>query len=166
MLIFLLNPHPSEHRRIFRREFDSIDASTTNKSHEVNAARRLLRRLLTSTDHLGDLRMSVKNVRLGGLLTNYDIPLRAAADAILSITYGITPTDFSHPLIKTPEGINAIFADVAKGGYLGFSHPPPLMLKKTEIDYFSGRFSLPETYSQLVPWCPIPQGGSERKTAC
>lgn len=93
------NDEWKEHRRIFRREFDSIDASTTNKRHEVNAARRLLRRLLTSTDHQSDLRL-------------------AAADAILSITYGITPTDVSHPLIKTPEGINAIFADVAKGGYL------------------------------------------------
>lgn len=57
ILIVLLNLYSSEHRRIFRREFDSIDASTTNKRHEVNAARRLLRRLLTSIDHQGDLRL-------------------------------------------------------------------------------------------------------------
>lgn len=44
---------------------------------------------------------------------------RAAVDAILSITYGITPTNFEHPFIKTPEQVNEIFADVARGGYLG-----------------------------------------------
>jgi hypothetical protein len=39
----------------------------------------------------------------------------AAIDAILSITYGISPKDLKHPFIKTPEHLNAIFADVARG---------------------------------------------------
>ncbi|THV05807.1 cytochrome P450 [Dendrothele bispora CBS 962.96] len=88
-----------EHRRLFRREFDTADQSATNKSHEVKAARRLLPRLLACKEHDEELRLG-------------------AVDAILSITYGITPTNFDHPFIRTPEGINAIFADVAKGGYL------------------------------------------------
>jgi hypothetical protein len=44
---------------------------------------------------------------------------RAAIDSILSITYGITPTDFEHPFIKVTGEVNEIFADVARGGYLG-----------------------------------------------
>ncbi|KAJ7155325.1 cytochrome P450 [Mycena filopes] len=88
-----------EHRRLFRREFDIVEASITNKTHEVAAARRLIRRLLESTDHEGELRL-------------------AAVDAILSITYGISPKTLDHPFIKAPEDLNAIFADVARGGYL------------------------------------------------
>ncbi|KAJ7212999.1 cytochrome P450 [Mycena pura] len=87
-----------EHRRLFHREFDTVDASVVNKAHEVQAARRLLRRLLTSVDHEGELRL-------------------AAVDAILSITYGISPKDLNHPFIKAPEDLNTIFADVARGGY-------------------------------------------------
>ncbi|KAK7059624.1 cytochrome P450 [Favolaschia claudopus] len=87
-----------EHRRLFRREFDTGDASAVNKAHEVQAARRLLHRLLTSVDHESELRL-------------------AAVDAILSITYGISPKDLNHPFIKAPEDVNAIFADVARGGY-------------------------------------------------
>ncbi|PPR07338.1 hypothetical protein CVT26_013654 [Gymnopilus dilepis] len=88
-----------DHRRLFRREFDTPEASAVNRSHEVHAARRLLHRLLSTKDHEGDLRL-------------------AAVDTILSITYGITPTDFEHPFIKAPEDLNAIFGDVAKGGYM------------------------------------------------
>ncbi|KAJ7230296.1 cytochrome P450 [Mycena pura] len=87
-----------EHRRLFRREFDTVDASVVNKAHELQAARRLLRRLLTSVDHEGELRL-------------------AAVDAILSITYGISPKYLNHPFIKAPEDLNTIFADVARGGY-------------------------------------------------
>ncbi|KAJ7075371.1 cytochrome P450 [Mycena belliarum] len=88
-----------EYRRLFRREFDTVDASAVNKAHETQAARRLLRRLLTSTDHEGELRL-------------------AAVDAILSMTYGISPKDLHHPFINAPEDLNAIFADVARGGYI------------------------------------------------
>ncbi|KDR81038.1 hypothetical protein GALMADRAFT_241660 [Galerina marginata CBS 339.88] len=88
-----------EHRRLFRQEFDTPAASIVNKGHEIQATRRLLRRLLTTQDYEGDVRL-------------------AAVDTILSITYGITPKNFDHPFIRTPEGLNAIFADVAKGGYL------------------------------------------------
>lgn len=45
----------------------------------------------------------------------------AAVDSVLSITYGITPTSFEHPFIQVTEAVNKIFADVAKGGYLGQS---------------------------------------------
>ncbi|KAF8219474.1 cytochrome P450 [Tricholoma matsutake] len=55
--------------------------------------------LLISSDHKGELRL-------------------AAVDAILSITYGIIPTNFEHPFIKAPEEVNTIFADVTRGGYL------------------------------------------------
>ncbi|KAJ3512864.1 hypothetical protein NLJ89_g3271 [Agrocybe chaxingu] len=93
-----------EHRQLFRREFDNLAGSTANKNHEVQAARRLLQRLLTSSDHEGELRL-------------------ASVDVILSITYGITPTNFEHPFITTPEQINEIFADVARGGYLVDAFP-------------------------------------------
>ncbi|KAF8219463.1 cytochrome P450 [Tricholoma matsutake] len=100
LMVFMNNTDKwKEHRRIFRREFDTVEASAFNKAHELQASRRLLRRLLTSSDHEGELRL-------------------AAVDAILSITYGIIPTNFEHPFIKAPEEVNAIFADVARGGYL------------------------------------------------
>jgi hypothetical protein len=109
-----------EHRRLFHREFDTFDASVVNKAHEVQAARRLLRRLLTSADHEGELRLYAN---LSGSLPNVDriVLPRAAVDAILSITYGISPKALDHPFIKAPEDVNAIFADVARGGYIGKS---------------------------------------------
>ncbi|KAJ7649001.1 cytochrome P450 [Mycena polygramma] len=88
-----------DHRRLFRREFDTADATVFNRAHELQATRRLLHRLLTSTDYEGELRL-------------------AAVDAILSITYGIIPRNFDHPFIKAPEDLNVIFAQVARGGYL------------------------------------------------
>ncbi|KAJ3512866.1 hypothetical protein NLJ89_g3273 [Agrocybe chaxingu] len=86
------------HRHLFRREFDSIETTPVNRSHALRASRRLLRRLLTTSDHEGELRL-------------------AAVDSILSVTYGITPTSFEHPFIKVTGKINAIFADVARGAY-------------------------------------------------
>ncbi|KAJ6533014.1 cytochrome P450 [Mycena capillaripes] len=73
--------------------------NNTEKWRGTVAARRLLRRLLTGKNHEGELRL-------------------AAVDAILSITYGISPKDLDHPFIKAPEDLNAIFADVARGGYI------------------------------------------------
>ncbi|KAK7046845.1 cytochrome P450 [Favolaschia claudopus] len=87
------------HRHLFKREFDSPEASVVNKKHALQASRRLINRLLTSEDHEGELRL-------------------AAVDSILSITYGITPTSFEHPFIKVTGEVNEIFADVARGGYL------------------------------------------------
>ncbi|KAJ7124060.1 cytochrome P450 [Mycena crocata] len=87
------------HRHLFKREFDNPEASVVNKKHALQASRRLINRLLTSKDHEGELRL-------------------AAVDSILSITYGITPTDFEHPFIKVTGEVNEIFADVAQGGYL------------------------------------------------
>ncbi|KAJ6532992.1 cytochrome P450 [Mycena capillaripes] len=92
------------HRHLFKREFDSPEASVVNKKHAVQASRRLINRLLTSKDHEGELRL-------------------AAVDSILSITYGITPTDFEHPFIKVTGEVNEIFADVARGTYLVDAFP-------------------------------------------
>jgi hypothetical protein len=47
----------AEHRRLFRREFDTVNTSPDNRNHEVQAARRLLIRLLTTNDYHGDLRL-------------------------------------------------------------------------------------------------------------
>ncbi|KAJ7155326.1 cytochrome P450 [Mycena filopes] len=87
------------HRHLFKREFDNPQASVVNKKHALEASRRLINRLLTSKDYEGELRL-------------------AAVDSILSITYGITPTNFEHPFIKVTGEVNEIFADVARGGYL------------------------------------------------
>ncbi|KAJ7075369.1 cytochrome P450 [Mycena belliarum] len=87
------------HRHLFRREFDNPEASVVNKKHALEASRRLINRLLTSKDHEGELRL-------------------AAVDSILSLTYGITPTNFEHPFIKVTGEVNEIFADVARGSYL------------------------------------------------
>ncbi|KAK0204523.1 cytochrome P450 [Desarmillaria ectypa] len=87
-----------EHRKIFRREFET-NSLATNRAHELHAARRLLQRLLTSSDHAKELRL-------------------AAGDAILSVTYGITPKTPQDPFIRTPEEVMAIVADVGRGGYL------------------------------------------------
>ncbi|KAJ7627783.1 hypothetical protein DFH06DRAFT_727253 [Mycena polygramma] len=46
-----------DHRRLFRREFDTADATVFNRAHQVQATRRLLHRLLTSTDYEGELRL-------------------------------------------------------------------------------------------------------------
>lgn len=47
----------------------------------------------------------------------------ATGDAILSVTYGITPKTSQDPFIRTPEEVMVIFADVGRGGYLGmFPH--------------------------------------------
>lgn len=92
------------HRHLFRREFDGSAATVVNRSHALQASRRLLRRLLTSTDHEGELRL-------------------AAVDSILSLTYGITPTNFEHRFIKVTGEVNAIFADVARGAYFVDSFP-------------------------------------------
>ncbi len=43
----------------------------------------------------------------------------ATGDAILSVTYGITPKTSQDPFIRTPEEVMVIFADVGRGGYLG-----------------------------------------------
>lgn len=45
------------HRHLFRREFDSGDSTIVNRRHALEASRRLLGRLLTSTDHEGELRL-------------------------------------------------------------------------------------------------------------
>lgn len=45
-----------EHRRIFRREFETSSAAA-NRAHELHAARRLLQRLLTSPNHAKELRL-------------------------------------------------------------------------------------------------------------
>lgn len=45
------------HRHIFRREFDTRESTAANRIHEVQAARRLLRRLLNSKDYEGELRL-------------------------------------------------------------------------------------------------------------
>ncbi|KAJ7046191.1 cytochrome P450 [Mycena alexandri] len=88
-----------EHRRLFRREFETAESSVVNKTHEVVAARKLLRRLLRSADHEGEIRLAV-------------------VDAIMSTTYGISLEDLNHPFVRGPEGANAIFADVARGEYI------------------------------------------------
>lgn len=78
---------------------------------------------------------------------------RAAVDSVLSITYGITPTSFEHPFIQVTEAVNAIFADVAKGRYLG-----ELTLQKKGSLFrisFSRYFSIPEIPSRLDSWCHL-----------
>lgn len=41
---------------------------------------------------------------------------------MLSLTYGITPTDFEHPFIKTPEEFVSILNRVVRGDYWGHIH--------------------------------------------
>jgi len=53
-----------DHRQLFRREFDNLAESAANKNHEVQAARRLLQRLLTASDHEGELRLLVEHFPL------------------------------------------------------------------------------------------------------
>ncbi|KAK0243356.1 cytochrome P450 [Armillaria nabsnona] len=87
-----------EHRRIFRWEFET-NLAAANRAHELHAVRRLLQRLLTSPNLAKELRL-------------------AMGDAILSVTYGITPKTSQDPFIRTPEEVMVIFADVGRGGYL------------------------------------------------
>lgn len=99
MMVFMnYDDRWKEHRRIFRREFETSSAAA-NRAHELHAARRLLQRLLTSPNHAKELRL-------------------ATGDAILSVTYGITPKTSQDPFIRTPEEVMVIFADVGRGGYL------------------------------------------------
>jgi hypothetical protein len=73
---------------------------------------------------------------------------RAAVDAILSITYGISPKDLKHPFIKTPEDLNAIFADVARGGYTGKVNCRKILfaLSSVEVDVFPFLRHLPSWF--------------------
>ncbi|KAF8218892.1 cytochrome P450, partial [Tricholoma matsutake] len=55
----------------------------------------------TMLDDLSNSNSSFKNITVSS--NENLILLRAAVDAILSITYGIIPTNFEHPFIKAPE---------------------------------------------------------------
>ena len=77
---------------------------------------------------------------------------RAAVDTILSITYGITPTDFEHPFIKAPEDLNAIFADVAKGGYMGLCRFLFFSIDEYLKTLISRSFPFLEILTSMVTW--------------
>ena len=75
--------------------------------------------------------------------------LRAAVDSILSLTYGITPTNFEHPFIKIPEEISAIFVDVSRGDFLGGFYLFPAVGDTDEsciVDAFSFLRFLPKWF--------------------
>ncbi|TDL26777.1 PAH-inducible cytochrome P450 monooxygenase PC-PAH 3 [Rickenella mellea] len=86
-----------QHRKLFHREFTGTPAV---RIHELNAARRLLNRLLTS---------SVNYARDMQLTTG---------DMILSATYGITPKSEDDYFIQLAESLVGAMAAVAAGGFL------------------------------------------------
>ena len=50
-----------EHHRLFRQEFNTAEAMAFHRIYELQAARRLLRRLLNTSDHEEELRLYVKS---------------------------------------------------------------------------------------------------------
>ena len=58
-----------EHHRLFRREFDTPEAMTFHRIHELQAARRLLCRLLNTSDHEEEFRFGL----LASRLSNHEL---------------------------------------------------------------------------------------------
>lgn len=86
-----------QHRKLFHREFEGTPAV---RMHELNAARRLLKRLLNS---------SVNYARDMQLTTG---------DMILSATYGITPKSEEDYFIRLAESLVGAMAVVAGGAFI------------------------------------------------
>ncbi|TFY81394.1 hypothetical protein EWM64_g2621 [Hericium alpestre] len=92
-----------QHRRLFHREFEG---SAAVRMHALNAARRLLQRLLNSNvNYARDMQLTT-------------------GDMILSATYGITPKSEDDYFIKLAEGLVGALAVVAGGGFLVDLIPP------------------------------------------
>lgn len=91
-----------KYRKVFHQEYE-VEEHQVNRSQELVSARRLLKRLLTSK----------------GMRIDPDKDLRlAAADTILSVTYGISPRSESDPFIKIVGETTYLLSHAATGGYL------------------------------------------------
>ncbi|KAJ6535984.1 cytochrome P450 [Mycena vulgaris] len=96
--------HWNDYRKIFHREYIS-DGVADARSHELMAARRLLKRLLSSK-------------------VNYEKEFRlTAGDVILSVTYGISPASEKDEFIQLAENTVGAIAEVAMGGYIVDLYP-------------------------------------------
>ncbi|KAJ7825078.1 cytochrome P450 [Mycena leptocephala] len=95
----------NEYRRLFHRAYVS-EGVADSRAHELMAARRLLKRFLSSKGH-------------------YERELRlAAGDVILSVTYGISPASEEDVFVRLAEKAVGALATAALGGYLVDLYPP------------------------------------------
>ncbi|KAJ7930344.1 cytochrome P450 [Mycena leptocephala] len=95
----------NEYRRLFHRAYVS-EGVADSRAHELMAARRLLKRFLSSKGH-------------------YERELRlAAGDMILSVTYGILPASEEDVFVRLAEKAVGALATAALGGYLVDLYPP------------------------------------------
>ncbi|KAJ6578488.1 cytochrome P450 [Mycena capillaripes] len=95
----------NEYRRLFHRAYVS-EGVADSRAHELMAARRLLKRFLSSKGH-------------------YERELRlAAGDVILSVTYGISPASEEDVFVRLAEKAVGALASAALGGYLVDLYPP------------------------------------------
>ncbi|KAF8168806.1 cytochrome P450 [Mycena galopus ATCC 62051] len=96
--------HWNNYRKIFHREYIS-DGLADARAHELMAARRLLKRLLSTK-------------------VNYKKEFRlTAGDVILSVTYGISPASEKDAFIQLAENTVGAIAEVAMGGYIVDLYP-------------------------------------------
>ncbi|KAF9459217.1 cytochrome P450 [Collybia nuda] len=88
-----------QHRKAFRRDFET-DRTTEVRSHELLSVRRLLRRLLNSSvNYARDLQLTT-------------------GDAILSVTYGISPKSEDDYFIRLAESLVSALVEVSRAPYL------------------------------------------------
>jgi cytochrome P450 len=88
-----------QYRKMFRHEFEAEGAAAI-RSHELQATRRLLRRLLSSSvNYARDLQLTT-------------------GDTILSVTYGISPKSEDDYFIQLAESLVGALSEVARAPYL------------------------------------------------
>ncbi|CAA7270591.1 unnamed protein product [Cyclocybe aegerita] len=86
------------YRRTFKHDFEA-ETNSASRSHELAASRRLLRRLLKTKNHEKELRLT-------------------AGDAILSVTYGLSPSGEDDSYVALADETMTLLADVGRGGFI------------------------------------------------